>query len=232
MLISGRMPTEDTPTYRSRGLLRIFVPFLGSDLIEIIATLFRLARHIFSAKAHEGMYEVLNLDLRLELQDTKGRKAILYKTEKVRFLQDNIIAYQDKAWGDGEIFADYKCAPGVAVDHYKDGYRFNILISLRETKKRGDVEEFQIERTILGGFTKPMESVSTDIDHTTRNVSLSIVFPKKRVPKDVTLIEQNSTRTTTLGPQNMTALPDGRQQVTWQTAKPMLFENYILRCEW
>src|SRR5258707_1128686 len=148
---------EDISNQRSRGLLRFFVPFLGSDFIEIIATLFRLAKHIFSAKTHEGMYEVLGLDLRLELQDTKGHKAILYKTEKVRFLQDNIIAYQDKAWGDGKIFADYKCSPGVAVDRYRDGHCFRILISLRESKKRGDVEEFHIDRAIQNGFRKSDE---------------------------------------------------------------------------
>src|SRR5260221_8462922 len=185
------MQTEDTSTNRSKGLLRIFVPLLGSDLIEIIATLFRLAQHIFSAKAHEGMYEVLGLDLRLELKDTKGQKAVLYKTEKVRFLQDNIIAYQDKAWGDGEIFAEYKVSPGVEADRYRDGYRYRILISLRETKKRGDIEEFHIERSIRDGFTKSVESISTDIDHITRKLSLKIVFPEKRFPKSVTLIEQN-----------------------------------------
>ena len=227
------MPNTEQPSdHRSSGLMRIFVPFLGSDLIEITATLFRLAKHIFSAKTHEGMYEVLDLNVRLELQDTKGHKAVLYKTEKVRFLQDNIIAYQDKAWGDGEIFADYKCSPGVAVDRYKDGYRYRILISLRETKKRGEIEEFHIERAIRDGFTKPIESISTDVDHTTRKLALSVVFQKNRFPKDVILIEQNSTRTTTLGPQNTTLLPDGRQQVTWQTEKPMLFENYIMRWEW
>ncbi len=226
------MPTEVSSNNRSKGLLRFFVPILGSDLFEIIADLWRLGKHIFSAKAHEGMYEVLDLNVRLDLQDTKGHKAIFYKTEKVRFLQDNIIAYQDKAWGDGNIFAEYKCSPGVPVDRYRDGYRYRILISLRETKKHGDIEEFHIERTVFDGFTKPTESISIDIDHVMHKVSLSVVFPKKRFPKVVNLIEQNSTRTMLLDSQYITTLPDGRQQVTWNTDKPRLFEAYILRWEW
>jgi hypothetical protein len=44
----------------------------------------------------------------------------------------------------------------VPLDQYQDGFRYNILISLRETKNRGDVVDF-IERTVTGGFTKPNE---------------------------------------------------------------------------
>jgi hypothetical protein len=225
--------SPDKPTNRRPSrLLRLLVPVLGSDLIEILATLVRLGSRILSLKAHEGMYEVLELDARLELQDTKGEKAVLFKRERVRFLQDNIIAYQDKAWGDGEIFADYKCSPGVAVDRYQDGYRYQILISLRETKKRNDIEEFHIERTIRDGFTQNTESLQIDIDHTTRKLSFAIVFPKKRFPKQIALVEKNATRTTLLGPESRLMLPDGRQQFLYTTDKPRLFEGYSLRWEW
>ncbi len=214
------------------NLLRIAVPLLNSDLISALGTLIRLARRIITSKAHEGMYEVLELDARLDLQDSKGQKAVLYKREQVRFLQDNIIAYQDKAWGDGEIFADYKCSPGVAVDRYRDGYRYRVLISLRETKRRGDIEEFRIERSIHDGFTKPVESLQIDVDHATRRLSLSIIFPAKRPARGVTLVEKNTSRSTALGPQYWSTLPDGREQVTWSTNKPLLFESYLLRWAW
>ncbi len=225
------MSTDKSYNHPS-NLLRILVPLLGSDVIEIVSALWRLGRRIWTAKAHEGMYEVLELDSRLELKDTKGQKAVSYKREKVRFVQDNIIAYQDKAWGDGDIFADYKVSPGVAVDRYRDGYRYRILISLRETKKRGDIEEFQIERTIKDGFIKPSEDWQIDVDHPTRRLSIAVVFPAKRFPKQVTLIEQNTTRTTPLGLENRLILPDGRLQVMWSTERPRLFEAYNLHWEW
>ena len=213
-------------------LLRVILAFLGSDVIDILGVLWRLGRRILSMKAHEGMYEVLEYETRLELLDTKGEKAVLHKRERVRFLQDNIIAYQDKAWGDGNIFADYRCSPGVAVDRYREGHRYQVLISLRETKHRNDIDEFHIERTIHRGFTKAIEDLQIDIDHVTRKFSISVVFPRKRFPKQVMLIEQNAARTTPLEAQDRLTLPDGRQQVTWSTNKPHLFEGYILRWEW
>ena len=64
-----------------------------------------------------------------------------------------MIAFQEYARGDGEIFAEYRCAPGVVVDRYQEGDQWNVLISLRETKSAGDIQDFHTTRTIKGGFT-------------------------------------------------------------------------------
>ena len=226
------MTSRSSDKDHAKWLFRLVVPLFDSNLITSLTLLWRLGRLMIAHKSHEGMYEVLDYRSELELKDKDGRNAVLKKHQKVRFLQDNIIAYEDKAWGDGEIFEDYKCSPGVMVDRYQDGHRFRILISLRETKQRGDVEAFDIERTIKNGFTKDTEYFQTDVDHTTRHVSVSIVFPKHRIPSQVLLIERNSTRTQHLGPEHMKMLPGGRYQVSWSTDKPRLFEAYILRWEW
>jgi len=84
----------------------------------------------------------------------------------------------------------------------------------------------------MNGYTGVVEQFQSQIDHQTGKLSMSVVFPIKRLPKEVLLIEQNTTRTTTLGPEYRTILPDGRMQVTWQTDKPRLFEAYILRWTW
>lgn len=213
-------------------ILRLLVPLLGSDLLEVLSFLLRLAARVLSLKAHEGMYEVLEYETRLELLDEKGEKAVLHKRERVRFLQNNIIAYQDQAWGDGEIFADYQCSPGVAVDRYREGHRYRILIALHATKNRNDVEEFRIERTIKRGFTKKVEDFQIEIDHATRRFSISVVFPRQRHPRQVVLMERNATRQMPLSADHQQTLPDGRQQYTWRTAKARLYEAYILRWEW
>src|SRR5258708_4634870 len=226
------MPSDESANHRPSLLLRLLVHFFGSDLFEIILALFRLGKRVVSSQTHEGMYQVLEHEAVLDLKDIKGKKAVYTKRQKVRFLQDNIIAYQDQAWGDGHIFADYKCSPGVPVDRYQDGYRWRILISLRQTKNHDDIEEFHIERTITDGFVRDIEPFQTQIDHQTKKLSISVVFPAKRLPNEVLLIEQNTTRTMALGPEYRSMLPDGRQQVTWQTDKPRLFEAYILRWTW
>ena len=67
----------------------------------------------------------------LELLDASGKKAHFTKRKKVRYLQDDIIAYQDHAWGDGKILQNYQCSPGKAVDQYRAGFKTFVLISLQ-----------------------------------------------------------------------------------------------------
>jgi hypothetical protein len=233
MLIPAMISTRPHHSQRRlpplSGLLALL---LNSDFLAAVGAIWRSARRLIAAQIQEGMYEVLAFDAELELQDARGRVALLDKRQRVRFLQDNIIAYQDLAWGDGEIFSEYECSPGVAVDRYREGHRWRVLISLRETRNRGDVEEFRIRRKIQGGFTKGREELQAEVNHKTRGMRMSVVFPEKRLPKRVSLIEQNLNRSTTLGPENHIRLPDQRLQVTWSTDKPRLFEAYILRWEW
>jgi hypothetical protein len=103
--------------------------------------------------------------------DRKGERARFHKRQRVKFLQDNILAFQDYAWGEGDIFATYRCSPGMVVDRYQEGDRWNILISLRATKGRGDIEEFTIEREVTGGFTQAEEWRQVEIRHRTRRLS-------------------------------------------------------------
>jgi hypothetical protein len=225
------MAFEESQQPLPNRLLKLLVPLLGSQWVEVLPLAWRLGKRILSFQAHEGMYEVLDYETRLELADTKGEKAILHKRERVRFLQNNILAYQDQAWGDGDIFADYQCSPGVAVDRYREGHRWRILVSLRETKQSNDIQEFHIRRTIHQGFKKKVEDLQIEIDHVTRKFSISVVFPRKRFPKQVQLIERTATRTTPLEASHRLTLPDGRQQVTWSTNRPRLFEAYLIRWE-
>lgn len=85
------------------------------------------------------MYEILEYDSALEINDPTGDRATLTRREVVRFLQDNVVAIHDHAWGDGELFAKYRCQPGVPVDFYEAGFKWNVLVPLREIKHRGDL---------------------------------------------------------------------------------------------
>lgn len=224
--------TQPQNTLWHKRLLTIFLKLVLGDASLVGDILFDLIQRLPLVHSLPGMYEVLEYEASLELKDSRGVTANYHKRQKVRFLQDNIIAYQDKAWGDGDIFAAYHCSPGEAVDRYRDGHRYNILISLRETKHRGDVEEFNIQRVIKNGFIGEVESFQTDIDHRTRKLTLSIIFPKCRRPTKVMLIEQNTQESLTLDHTHIQILPDGRHRYRWETAKPHLFEAYILRWEW
>jgi hypothetical protein len=225
------MNSPITPSSTAR-VLKSVLSLLNLDVTDFPLLLWKAFRPLFSQFTPPGIYEVLEHEATLELCDPQGREVVYRKRQKVRFLQDNIIAYQDKAWGDGDIFAEYRCSPGLAVDRYREGHYYRILISLRQTKQRGDIEEFQIERKIINGFTRHIEDLQTEIDHRTHYLTVHIIFPPDRVPMLLTWIEQKRSQTTAIGVQHLQKLPDGRRQVTWSTNTPRLFESYLLRWEW
>ena len=202
------------------------LPWL-SDLLHIGLHFHRLFREHTA-----GPYEILEYNTALELLSRTGKKAVFRKQQRVRFLQDNVIAFQDYAWGEGEIFAEYKCAPGVVVDRYQDGDRWNVLISLRSSKQRGDVEEFNIERRVKDGFTKKAEWRQVEIRNPTRHLRMSVVFPRTRHCRKAVLVQRSNHRSCTLNSSHFHALPDGRQEVRWQTAKVPPLEVYTLKWWW
>lgn len=207
------------------NMLSMLVSLLD-DLTDLVGSLIPLL-----PTSAPGTYEVLDHSATLDLQQG-GKLAIYRKRQRVRFLRDNIIAYQDIAWGDGDIFAEYHCSPGVAVDRYKAGHRYQILISLRETKYRGESSDIVIDRTIRDGFTKSREDVQTEVNHRMHHLRLSVIFPLERPPHRVFIMMQKANRSLPIAEQMWTRTEDGRVQVSWETKKPRLFEAYLMGWDW
>ncbi len=218
---TSNLPTNDVLNSLAR------LPWL-----EIAAETWKLAKKLWRGLADEGIYEVLEYESRLELKDRNGRIAQFSKREKVRYLQNNILAYQDHAWGDGEILQDYKCTPGKVVDQYRPGQKTFLLISLRSVKKRGDVDEFRMAWGIREGFARKHELWETEVRHRTQKMQVTVVFPKSRLPKRVWVEEVLHRRQHRLGEDARVMLPDERLQVTWQLDKPQLNERYQIHWEW
>ena len=208
-----------------QGLLKL--PWL-----EIVAKVWQVVRKLWRGLADEGMYEVLAYESCLELKSRNGRSAQFTKREKVKYRQDNIIAYQDHAWGDGEILLDYKCRPGVVADRYRPGQKIFLLISLREVKQRGDVDIFHIEWGIKDGFIRDHELWETEVRHKTRRLKIEFVFPRSRPPQRVWIEEMLQRKRRPLNSTHKTVLPDGRIKVSWQTHHPKLNERYQFHWEW
>lgn len=222
-----QVTAEQQPLQR---ILDLVIALLRADTATLVTKLLPLLDRLLNRPV--GVYEVLDYEAQLALCDPKGKRAIYIKRQRVRFLHDDVIAFQDQAFGDGDIFAEYKCSPGIPVDRYQEGYRYRILISLRQTKNRGDIEEFHIERHIRNGFVKSEGSFQTNVDHKTSKLALRLIFPHERKPFDVLLVEQRTGRTTALGADHIRRLPDRNWSVAWEKEKPRLFESYILRWKW
>lgn len=199
---------------------------------RITTDLWELGKQFLGKLRGHGMYAVLVYESELEIHDPKGVKATFRKRQKVRYLQDHIIAYQDQAWGDGQILQRYRCSPGKPVDRYRLGHKTHILISLREVKNRGDQDQFNLEWGIKDGFLHTEEQWETEISHPTNHLVVKLLFPKERFPKRVVLFESDRQRSTLLPSTALQALPDSRTQVTWEQKNPRLHERYILKWTW
>jgi hypothetical protein len=224
--------TNDNSSSDEPSLARQIGLVLGLPWFEIAGELWKIGRKLMRGLSIEGVYEVLEYESTLELKDRHGENAVFRKREKVRYLQDYIIAYQDQAWGDGEILINYHCTPGTSVDRYRSGYKTLILISLREVKNKGEVEEFNIDWGIHRGFLLRTGFWSTEVSHRTKQIKVQVVFPKNRPPLRVAVVEKNRQRTIIVGKDSVVELPDGRWQVTWERRQPRLYEQYILNWEW
>jgi hypothetical protein len=204
----------------------------GFPFLDTIQRVVQIGKRLQSVLSPAGIYEVLDYESTLEIKDSRGEKAVFSKREKVRYLQNNIIAYQDQAWGDGEILLDYRSTPGKAVDFYRPGRKTIILISIQNIRQFGDEDEFHIEWGMKNCFLRERESWETSIDHPTHNIRFNIIFPSNRSPKRVMLIEDSRHKSVLIGDEYLIQLTDGRWMVHWETSNPRLHERYILQWDW
>jgi hypothetical protein len=197
---------------------------------QVFSDLWNVGKGMLSKLGSQGLYEVLEYESTLVLKDKNGERATFNKRQKVRYLQDSIIAYQDQAWGDGKILLNYRCSPGKPVDRYRSGYKTHLLISLREVKKLRDVDEFNIQWGIGDGFLRNTEQWETEISHRTKRVIVNVIFPKSRPPLRTSIIERSRQRV--VGQGEKKRLPDGRWLVSWKKKSPRLHEQYVFQWEW
>lgn len=209
-----------------------FSSFLLHEWQSLYDILYKLFT-VFTRDRNDGVFEVLDYDSTLELRDERGELATIYRRQKVKFLQNHVVAFQDFVWGgQGEQLAEYIISPGRVAGIYPESNRWNILIALDEVKSKGDVVEFHIQRTIRNGFTQNIEWRQTEIWKRTRRARLAIVFPLARLCKRAILTERGAHRSTPLGPQHFTRLPDGRQILAWEKKRPRRAEVYTIEWEW
>jgi len=205
---------------------------LGLSWFEIVGETWKLGRKLMRAHANEGIYEVLAYEITLDIHDTEGKTATVIKRQKVRYLQDNIIAYQDQAWGDGKTLLNYNCKPGKPVDLYRYGHKTKVLISLREVKNKGDVDEFKIRWNWKNGLLANTGFWGTQINHRSKNITIKIIFPYSSPPLQAWLIMHNQKRSKPLEGHLQWNSPNGRCTLLWREKKPRLYEIYTLKWKW
>ena len=71
----------------------------GRLALQNVLAIWDLVGQLRDRLGYRGIYEILKYDSTLELLDRKGREACLTRHEVIRFLQDNVVAIHDHAWG-------------------------------------------------------------------------------------------------------------------------------------
>ena len=211
----------------SQDLLSLFLREWQA-VFSIVGKLSELIR----SNQPQGLFEVVDFDTTLDLKDGKGHKAEFHRHMKVRFLQDHTIGFQDHCWGDGDVLATYKISPGIVVDKYQEAGRWNILVSLRQTKNRDDTEDFYIDRTVIDGFTHDTEWLQVEVWMPIRHLRMAVQFPKHRSCTRAWLHRRSNDRVTELGNEHYHRLADGRQLIAWEHNSPKRGEVYTLHWEW
>jgi len=172
----------------------------------------RVGRGKRSSKATDP-YEYLEWEAVWEIKDPGGKRVEYIRNATVRFLQPNVSVITDRIGGDGEVIHDYRCSLGVPADVFDYGSSKKVVISLRENKKRGAVERFTIERTILNGFTKAEEWIEEEPIYFVKEYALRVIFPKERPCRRAVITRKQPYYTEELTEKNFRRLEDGRQEI-------------------
>lgn len=202
------------------------------SLLQEFLGLLRQAAAFVAERRLQGLYDVLDQRRTVTLHDASGRVATVDTVQRLRFRQNHVTAITDYAWGEGQLFTDYRCTPGAPVDYYRVGSRHVVLISLREHKNAGDALCLHTHRRVENGFSKSEEYWECDVYHRTKRMELRIVFPRERPCRRATVTVRSTGKTVALGPACFQTLPDGRLAFTWEINRPRLSERYLLRWVW
>ena len=201
-------------------------------IIPILSDMYQWGKSSIQKLRKPGMYEVLDYKSTLEIMDPRGMVGKFQKSERVRFLQDNVIAIQDQVWGFNKNIFDYKCSPGEPVDFYESGHKTFVVISLREIRSKNDEVDLNMQWYLKGDPIGKLGSWETYINQYTRKITLNIIFPSERPPIRIWVNEGNKKRIIELGKKALSQLPDKQWQLTWDKKNPVMHETYTLAWEW
>jgi Putative DNA-binding domain len=197
---------------------------------NVPATLGDIARLLsVRSKAEAYPYEILEHEFMLTLSDASGARANLSRRARVRFLRDRTFSIRDRIWGDGKVSPIRDVEPGLVVDQFEQGNQLNSLISLREPRRRGELETVRVKHDMVDCFRADHEWFEVDVDVPTHLVRVEIRFPPTRIPRAAWLIELPAGDRSTLRGANLNRVP-ASAAIVWRRRKPQ--PGTRLRTEW
>jgi hypothetical protein len=181
-----------------------------------------------------GIYEILTSQLIWNLEAQDGSLARVTKRNRVRFIQNNVLAIPDYIWGDGAMSSDYTCTPGKKVAEHQEGAKNCVVIALDRMYKRDEELDIEIARTVRGAFTGKREWIEVKPVAGTPALSFMVIWPAGREPRDATVTIENERRNRrkvrALGDEQLAWHEGGRRKYAEHFDNPSSDE--VIRVDW
>ncbi len=202
-------------------------PFVSNSTYALISSSPRLKGGLLPGGLLTSPYEILDYDATLTLDDPMGISATFQRTQKIRFLQDGVSAIMDHMWGDGVVVTHYDNNAGRLDDSFKDGGYRHLVVNLKRSMGKGETIAFEVVRKAMVGFTKNEEWLETRIDHPTKRMIRSVVFPRER-PCLYAILQYDGLEV----PLPVMKLAGGKTLVRFDVHKPNIDTPYTVRWSW
>ncbi len=155
-------------------------PLLSLTLVARLRAAGGLDKRLAPEGLEHSPYRILSYRSVVSFDSPAGQYALVQRTQRVRFLQNDVRAVLDHVWGDGVPIAHYDHSAGQLEENFVDRNMRHLVIGLRRRARRGDVRTFQVERLAIAGFAAADEWLETVIDHPTDALSREVRFPIER----------------------------------------------------
>lgn len=174
-------------------------------------------------------YENLSVAIVVDLQDKAGRRAVVTCSQRVRFLVSEAGVVTSHVWGEGQRVRRLSLDGARSFGRRAEGSKDLLLLGLNRRPGALSVVSLKAHRLITGGFLKKDEYFEVSVERPTKLLSLRILFPKNRTPRDAYINADRATRDAT---RSVSFTPQGRPQLRWQQRVPEVNRVYRLGWSW
>src|SRR3972149_5188898 len=117
-------------------------------------------------------YENLSLDYVFDIRDPKGKRAVIRRTQRVRFRADDAGVIRDLVWGEGDALAGYSVVGAMCVGVRQEGSRRAVLLGLPRKPSRGDEAVVATTRSVRDPVIGQMGYAESYVERRTQKLLL------------------------------------------------------------
>lgn len=202
---------------------------LLSALKQLPALIGQLAASVRDLRSMVS-YENVRLEALVDILDNRGHRALVTRTQRVKFLTPDAGVIRELIWGDGETLASYSVEGARLLCIKREGSKQVALLAVDGQANKGAQATVTTRRLIRKALNSHDAYAEMLVERPTRRVALKVLFPLGRPPHKAYL--------TTLPPDakqekvNVRYGASGRPFLAWKKLEPDLYKNYSLRWQW